>query len=164
MKLRYTHCRSGWTLPLFICFLLIACTSSQSDEQIQKNLSDKLSATQNDNNKKYSKITPVINEGVVTLNGECQGDNCADSAAALARNLEGVKDVVNNVKEVAAETDYTLRTSVQETISKYAGVQADVAAGVIVLRGQIERAQLQPLMNELSALSPKKIDNQLAVK
>lgn len=162
MKLRYKHCRSGCTLSLFICFFLAACTSSKSDEQIQKNLSEKLSATKNDN--KYSNITPIIKEGVVTLNGECQGENCADSAAALVRNIEGVKDVVNNVKEVAIETDYTLRSSVQGVISKYAGVQADVAAGVIVLRGQIDRAQLQPLMNELSALSPKKIDNQMAVK
>jgi hyperosmotically inducible protein len=164
MKLRFTHCTLGWRLPLLVGFLLAACTSGQSDEQIQKNLSERMSATQNDNNKKYSKITPVINEGVVTLNGECQGENCADSAAALVRDIEGVKDVVNNVKEVATETDYTLRGSVQGVISNYAGVQADVAAGVIVLRGQIERAQLQPLMNELSALNPKKIDNQLAVK
>ncbi len=162
MRPRYTQCRSGWTLPLLICFLLAACTNSQSDEQIQKNLSEKMSATES--SKKYPKINPVVKDGIVTLNGECQGENCADSAAALVRNIAGVKDVVNNVREVADETDYTLRSSVQETISKYAGVQADVAAGVIVLRGQIERAQLQPLMNELSALNPKKIDNQLVIK
>jgi hypothetical protein len=68
------------------------------------------------------------------------------------------------VKGVAAKTDLTLRTSVQTIISKYQGVQADVVAGVVILRGTIQRDQLQPLMNELSSLSAKKIDNELAVQ
>ena len=164
MKPKYSHFRVVFILPLFTCFLFAACNDSTSDEQIQKNISDKLSPSANNSNPEFSKIQAVTSKGVVTLNGECQGENCADSAATLVRNLEGVKDVVNNIKEVAPETDFTLRTSVQSIISKYEGVQADVAAGVVVLRGQIQRTQVQPLMNELSALNPKKIDNQLAVK
>jgi hypothetical protein len=35
---------------------------------------------------------------------------------------------------------------------------------VVVLRGSINRNQIQPLMNELTNLQPKKIDNQLAIK
>ena len=43
-------------------------------------------------------------------------------------------------------------------------MQADVAAGVIVLRGNINRDNLQFLMSDLSILHPQKIDNQLVVK
>lgn len=157
--------RSALMLPLFTCLFFTACKNNPSDEQIQKNVTSKLAPDEGSNNNQgFSKIEAVTSRGVVTLSGECQGQNCADSAANLVRSIDGVKNVVNNVKEAATETDYTLRTSVQGIISKYEGVQADVAAGVVVLRGQIQRAQLQPLMNELSALNPKKIDNQLAVK
>jgi hypothetical protein len=58
----------------------------------------------------------------------------------------------------------TMRTSVQSIITKYPGVQADVTAGVIVLRGNINRDNLQSLMSDLSILHPQKIDNQLVVK
>ena len=166
MKLKYSRFRLVFILPLFTCLLFAACKNNPSDEQIQKNVSDRLSPSANDNNNNrgFSKIQAITSQGVVTLTGECQGENCADSAATLVRNIEGVKNVVNNIQEIATETDFTLRTSVQSIISKYEGVQADVAAGIVVLRGEIQRAQLQPLMNELSALRPKKIDNQLAVK
>lgn len=167
MKHQYTRFKFGLILPLAMCFFFAACNNDPSDEEINKNIADKLSSNTNnniDNNKRFSKIQAETSEGVVTLNGECEGQNCADSAATIVRNIEGVKEVVNNIKETAPDTDFTLRTSVQTIISKYTGVQADVAAGVVVLRGEIERSQLQPLMNELGALNPKKIDNQLAVK
>ena len=61
-------------------------------------------------------------------------------------------------------TDLTLRTSVQSIVTKYAGVQAEVASGEVVLRGTISRDLLEPLMTELKALNAKKIDNQLAIK
>jgi hypothetical protein len=43
-------------------------------------------------------------------------------------------------------------------------VQASVADGVIVLRGTIERSQLQNLMQDMNALRPKRVDNQLVIK
>ena len=164
MKFKYTPLKFGLILPFVAGLLLVACDNQPSDEAIQQAISDKLASNTANNNQAFAKIQAETSEGVVTLNGECEGQNCADSAATLVRNIEGVKEVVNNVKETQPDTDYTLRTSVQTIISKYQGVQADVAAGVVVLRGQIQRAQLQPLMNELNALTPKKIDNQLAVK
>jgi hypothetical protein len=43
-------------------------------------------------------------------------------------------------------------------------VQAEVMNGVITLRGQVKRDNLQQLMMDLNALQPKKIDNQLIIK
>lgn len=165
MKHNYTRLNHILILASLVWILIAACKNNPSDTQIQQTVSEKLSPNgENNSYQGFAKVQAATNEGVVTLTGECEGSNCADSAASLVRNIDGVKDVVNNVKEIAAETDLTLRTSIQAVISKYEGVQADVAGGVVVLRGQIQREQLQPLMNELSVLNPKKIDNQLAVK
>ena len=140
-----------------VLILLTACGSNRSNDAILKDVNDSLQT-------RFSGVTAKVNDGTVQLSGECQGDNCADSLTAMVRDISGVKEVQNEVKRVEAKTDLTLRTSVQNIISKYQGVQADVAAGVVILRGIIQRDQLQPLMNELGTLDAKKIDNQLAVQ
>lgn len=142
---------------------LSACGSNQNDDEIQKDVTKILSSNAY-GSQVYGDITASVKGGVVTLDGQCGGDNCSDSAIARIEKSDGVKNIVNNIEETAAPTDLTLRTSVQTIISKYPGVQADVAAGVIVLRGTLKRDQLQPLMNELSSLKAKKIDNQLAIQ
>lgn len=141
-----------------------SCGGSKNDEEITEEVKQRLSANQQSNAKNYSDINTSVKDGVVTLSGKCEGDNCRDSVLARIKDVEGVKSIVNNIQQTATATDYTLRTSVQSIISKYQGVQADVAAGVVVLRGTILREQIQPLMNELSTLKAKKIDNQLAIQ
>ena len=155
MKVNFTKALSS---ILLACVLFLeACGGNRSDEAILKDVNDSLQTW-------GSGITAKVDDGTVQLSGECEGENCADSIAAMVRGISGVKEVQNGVKGEAAKTDLTLRTSVQTIISKYQGVQADVVSGVVVLRGTIQRDQLQPLMNELSPLSAKKIDNELAVQ
>lgn len=143
--------------------LFSACNDKRNDVQIQEDVQKSLS-TNSDGSTAFADVTSSVKDGVVTLSGRCEGDNCSDSVIARIEKTDGVKNVVNNIEESAAPTDLTLRTSVQTIISKYPGVQADVAGGVIVLRGTLKRDQLQPLMNELSSLNAKKIDNQLAIQ
>lgn len=151
-------------LPLamfaFIIFSLqfISCNNKVSDEEITATINDSLQANENSKN-----ITAAVHEGTVTLSGACSGENCNTDIEEKVKSIEGVESVENNITITQADTDYTLRTQVQTVISNYQGVQADVANGVIVLRGAISRSQLQPLMTELNALRPKQIDNQLAV-
>ena len=145
---------------LFIILFSIqvtACNKKPKDEDIQKSVSDQLST-----NPSYSGVTATVKDGVVTLDGKCEGENCDTAIIEEVKKIEGVDNVESNITK--SGTDLTLRTSVQTIISKYQGVQADVAAGVIVLRGSISRDQLQPLMAELNNLQPQKIDNQLAVQ
>lgn len=136
--------------------LLFSC-GKKGDKEIQQDVVAKL----NDNN--YKNLSVAVKDGVVTLDGTCEGDSCAAKAQHLAASVEDVQSVKNNV-QANTKTDLTLRTSVQQIISKYQGVEADVANGVVVLRGTINRDQLQPLMAELQAINPTKIDNQLAIK
>ena len=141
---------------LFFGIQFSAC-SSRSDADIQKDLTDSLQANA------ISGINAAVADGTVTLSGECTGDSCVTRAETIARKVDGVSGVENNATMKAESTDYTLRTQVQTIISKYNGVQADVADGVVVLRGSIDRSQIQPLMAELNNLTAKKIDNQLAI-
>jgi hyperosmotically inducible periplasmic protein len=145
-------------------FTMVAC-NNRSDDAIQNDVREHIGSSRNTSGTNaYANVEATVNKGVVTLTGQCEGENCADSLVNRVKEIEGVKDVESNLQQTAAPTDFTLRTSVQTIISKYQGVQADVAGGVVVLRGSILREQLQPLMNELSTLQARQIDNQLAVQ
>ena len=150
---------------IFLPFLLIGlmffastCTNQPNDEEIQASANKQLQE-----NPAYKDITASVKDGVLTLEGICKTADCDSLVANELKGLEGVKRIENKIKMDLA-TDLTLRTSVQAIISKYEGVQADVAAGVVVLRGSIDKKLVNPLMNELKALKPKKLDNQLALK
>ncbi len=140
-------------------YQFVSCKSAPTDEQIKNNVTDSLQV--NDNTKA---INVTVADGVVALSGECKGENCATNAEDKVKNMDGVKQVNNTVTMMRENTDLTLRTKVQSVLTNYEGVQADVANGVIVLRGTLNRSQLQPLMTELNALSPIKIDNELAIQ
>lgn len=148
--------------PLFVIALLLlvmlSCNNKPNDKQIQDNVTKQLQ-----DNKNYADVTSTVKDGTVTLTGMCKGDNCAADIEKNIKNVNGVTKVENNIVKDNS-TDLTMRTSVQSIITKYHGVQADVADGVIVLRGNIDRDNLQSLMSGLSTLHPKKIDNQLVVK
>lgn len=156
--------KSAFLLPvLFAGILFTSCNSSRSDADIQKDVREELTTSEG-NRQAYANINAEVKEGVVTLTGQCEGDNCADSVLARVNDVDGVKEVRNNITQAQGETDYTLRSNVQTIISKYQGVQADVVNGTVVLRGTIQREQVQPLMNELGILQAKKVDNQLAIQ
>ncbi len=135
-----------------------ACSHKPKDEDIQANITKQLKESPD-----YKSINVSVKDGVVTLSGRCLGQGCDSLIENQVKGVDGVESIKNNIQKDVA-TDLTLRTSVQSIISKYEGVQADVAAGVVVLRGSIDKKQLQPMMNELEALKPKKLDNQLALK
>ncbi len=143
-------------LPMVL--LSVACNNKPDDAEIQKNVTEHLQQ-----NIEYSGINASVSEGIVTLDGNCEGENCGEKIAANVKDMDGVDSVTNNIKSFI-ETDLTLRTTVQSIISKYPGVEADVAMGQIVLRGSISRDQVQLLMNELKVLDAKQIDNQLAIQ
>ncbi len=142
----------------FSAVMVVSCNNKPNDKDIQDNVTKTLQA-----NKNYADVSSAVKNGTVTLTGMCKGDNCAVNIEKSIKDVKGVQKVENSITKDNS-TDMTMRTSVQSIITKYAGVQADVAGGVIVLRGNIDRDNLQSLMSDLSALHPEKIDNQLVVK
>lgn len=141
-----------------LLILAISCNNKPTDKEIQDNVTKQLQ-----DNKNYAGVNSAVKEGTVTLTGMCEGDNCAADIESKIKKVNGVEKVENSIVKDNS-TDLTMRTSVQSIITKYPGVQADVAGGTIVLRGNIDRDNLQALMSDLGNLHPEKIDNQLVVK
>ena len=138
-----------------------ACKAKNRDAEIQTAINNK---TQSDPN--LAGVSASVVEGTVTLSGTCADEPCRQNAEKSVKDIDGVKNVVNNitVAPVTVSPDAQLQTSVQEVAGRYDGVQASVTNGVITLRGQIERDRLQNLMQDMNALRPQRIDNQLVIK
>ena len=157
----------NFRVPLFAVILAImsmqfqSCKGKNKDADINTAIQSKQQSDAS-----FAGVNASVTDGVVTLTGQCNDENCKTSAEKTVKDIDGVKKVVNNIT-VAAVTitqDDPLQTGANNVVSKYDGVQAEVMNGVITLRGQVKRASLQQLMMDLNALQPKKIDNQLIIK
>ena len=142
-------------------FQLQSCKGKNKDADINSAIQAK---TQTDAS--FAGVNATVSEGVVTLTGQCNDDNCKTSAENAVKDIDGVKKVVNNITvvPVAIAPDNTLNSGVERVTARYPSVTADINEGVITLRGQIKRDSLQQLMMDLNALNPKKIENQLVIK
>lgn len=142
--------------------MLLTSCKGPSDSDIQTSVNQKIASN--------AGVSASVTDGVVTLTGECADENCKTSSETAVKGVKGVKSVTNNITIAAAPAPVTitaddpLKQGVDAALSNYNGVTADVNDGVITLRGDIKRADLQKLMVSLNALRPKKIDNQLSVK
>ena len=168
MKLINTSVRSILTVFAFSGLLLISCKGKQTDAEIQSSLNEKISS-----NEKMKGLNASVKDGVVTLAGECATEECRKDCADAVKKMNGVKDVENNIQVASLATpsapveinsDETLTTSVNDVVKKYKGVEADVKDGVVTLRGEIKRDNLQNLIISLNELKPKKVENQLVIK
>ncbi|HUR12731.1 MAG TPA: BON domain-containing protein [Flavitalea sp.] len=154
-------------LLLFSGSFLVSCKGKQSDADIKAAIDNKIK----DNNE-MAGVHAVVSGGVVTLTGECKDDECRKSCADKIEDVKGVKNVVNNITiPTAAQPsspqvngDDALKNGITNVLKTYSTVQADVNDGVITLRGEIKRADLQSLLISVNELKPRKIDNQLAIK
>ncbi len=112
-----------------------------------------------------------VSDGVATLSGICKDDASKMKAESDAKDVKGVKSVVNNITMAApppptveVSADNTLTQGVMDATKDFPTVKASVNDGVITLTGDIARARLQTLMQSLNMLKPKKIQNQLTIK
>jgi len=145
----------------FMSLHFVSCKAKNKDADINTAIQAKQQSDAS-----FAGVNATVSEGVVTLNGQCNDDNCKTNAEKAVSGIDGVKKVVNNIT-VAAVTvtqDDPLKAGAENVVSKYEGVQAEVMNGVVTLRGQVKRSDLQKLMMQLNELQPKKIDNQLIIK
>jgi osmotically-inducible protein OsmY len=150
---------------MVISNLLLYSCKGTSDADIQKAVNEKMASST-----EMSGLSASVSNAVVTLTGQCTDESCKTSCASTVKSVKGVKDVVNNITvqpaaaPVTITADDPLKQGVDAALSNYSGVSADVNDGVVTLRGDIKRGDLQKLMVSLNALRPKKIENQLTVK
>lgn len=119
-------------------------------------------------------VTVDVKECDVTLSGMVADDAAKSAAETSAKGVKDVKAVVNNIAvtppppppaAVVVSPDAALIEAVNAAVAKFDGVKADVKDGVIMLSGEIKKADQRVLMPILQALKPKKVDNsKLTVK
>jgi len=120
--------------------------------------------------KEAAGITVAVAKGDVTLTGEVADEAEKAKAAEIAKAEKGTKSVINSLTIKTADLpvviaeDPVLIKNVADATKDFPSVKADVKDGVITLTGEIKKASLITLMQHLSALKPKKIDNKLTVK
>lgn len=146
------------------CLHLASCKGGAKDSDIQASFNEKVQADAS-----LTGITATVKDGVVTLNGQCPDETCRSQAEQTAKDVKGVKSVVNNITlapaaPVEVSPDAALETGVRDATKDYPGVTANVANGEVTLTGTIERDRLPSLMQSLHALNPKKVNNNLTVK
>lgn len=126
---------------------------------MQQNINKELSGNEN-----YKNVNASVSNSMVTLSGDCEGENCATEIEKVVKKDQYVDSVINNVHQQPTATGVPLNTSLQKIINNYPGVQAEITDSVLTLKGSITRENLPILLKEISSLHPKKIDDQLVVK
>jgi osmotically-inducible protein OsmY len=77
---------------LYSCFFLPACTANTDDASIQQRVNEEL-----EKDRAGAALNATVDNGVVTITGECAGNNCAKDLAEKVKKMQGVKDVQMNV-------------------------------------------------------------------
>lgn len=115
-------------------------------------------------------ITVDVANGVATISGEVADEATKTSAAAAVKAVKGVKSVVDNATvapppaPVVISADDSLTTNVAMVLKDAPLLSASVKDGIVTLTGEVDKAVLPKIMQALSALHPKKIENKATVK
>jgi hyperosmotically inducible protein len=81
---------------------LISVSTNVPDEELLAKLDRKLYYDRIGYDNRFNYVTASVKDGVVILIGETRTDVSRDSAASVAANLPGVKEVVNDIKVAPA--------------------------------------------------------------
>jgi hyperosmotically inducible periplasmic protein len=115
-------------------------------------------------------IAVAVEKGVATISGEFADDAAKAAAEASVKAVKGVTSVVNNgtvappPAPVVISPDEALKTGVDAVLKDFSTLTAEVMDGVVTLNGEVKRSDLPTVMQAITALQPKKIDNKATVK
>jgi hyperosmotically inducible periplasmic protein len=153
---------------LFTGVCLFAC--KPNDSKLQQAVNEKLTTTPG--------VSATVQNGVVTLSGEVTDETAKQTAEDAAKNVKGVKSVVNNininVKEppppplppVAINPDDILKKNLDSAFAAagYTGVTVTVANGEVTLDGSAKKADLRKIIQVAQEAKPKKVKNNLKLQ
>lgn len=169
--------RNYWFFAaLLIAGVLAGC--GPKDEKVGSEVQAKVAA---DN----PGITAAFKDGVVTLSGQVDTDAAKAKAEQTARDVKGVKKVVNSLTVKPAPVampdkapappatgplfegdDAKIKDAVAANMTKYGvtGIDVQVQNGEVKLTGDIKRAQLQDAMKAANEARPKKVVNEMTIQ
>ena len=155
--------KRNWQLLVSALFAIlingvISC-SSNKDITIKADL-----ATKAKEEKDFAGVRFTVENGTVTLNGECATEKSRSTVESTAKGLYAVKDVVNNITigPVVIGTDQLLKQSVDSVLQQYPAMEAVTKDSVVNLQGKITDDKLGELKKAIESLKPKMV-NALAI-
>jgi len=142
-----------------------SCKSKPKDSDVKAGVETAIQSSPAAND-----VTVSVAQDVATLSGQVPDEESRDNLERTAADVAGVKSVVNNLTiadtaPVGVTMDNSLTAAVKNATKEYPSLTTTVADGVISLKGEIQKANLQKLMMTLKALKPKKVETaELTVK
>jgi hyperosmotically inducible protein len=115
-------------------------------------------------------VTVDVANGAAVISGQFADSAAKITGEAAVKAVKGVKSVVDNATvvpppaPVVISPDDSLKTNVTAALKDFPTLTADVKDGVVTLTGEVQRNALPKVMQALSALHPKKIENKATVK
>ena len=152
-------------LAVFLSASILFFSCSPKDSDVQSKITEKFAATP-----ELSGATATVDKGVATLSGELKDEAARTEAENAAKDVKGVKSVVNNTTVMAppppppALVTSDISQRVTDATKDFPTVTATVNGSDITLTGTLKRSDLPKLMQSLNSLKPTKINNQLTLK
>lgn len=151
-------------LAVFLSVSVLFFSCAPKDSEVQSKITEKFAATP-----ELSGASVTVDKGVATITGELADEAARAEAENVAKDVKGVKSVVNNTTVTPpppppppVASDIT--QAVIDATKDFPTVTATVNNGEITLTGTLDRSQLPTLMQSLNALNPSKINNELTLK
>jgi osmotically-inducible protein OsmY len=144
-----------------LLLLLSGCSQQGKDKEIKADLTAKAKEDKN-----FAGVRFMVNNGIVTLSGECPTAQAKDKVESTVKRVYAVKEVTNNIAiaPVIIGTDQQLKQGVDSILSKYPGVEAIVIDSMVRLQGQAESKDQEKLLSAVKTLQPRNLESQILFK
>jgi len=154
------------------CVVLLGATfqsCKKSDQQIQNDVQQVL-------NNGYTSITSSVNDGIVTLTGMVDSQQERMSVENIARSVNDVRSVVNNITvrentmmpapSASANQDAAMMSTITSKLNRdgYHDVRVDVTNGEVILSGELNRNDLNKVMQIANESNPARVTNRINLK
>lgn len=144
-------------------FMFQSC--SQNDGKLQQDVVSRL-------DQMNANVSATVKDGVATLNGSVSSIEMRNRAEQLAREVKGIKSVVNNVEVTRTETpattnnDQTIMTTLTDKLrnANISNVNIEVTNGEIILTGDVSRSDLTKIMQLANESNARRVTNRLNIK
>lgn len=157
-----TRKRSVAAICIIAAMLSFAgCSQQSKDKEIKADITTK---TKTDVN--FAGVSYTVNNGIVTLTGNCPTAKSKSDAEATIKGINIIKGINNQIQIAPVEltADFTLKQSVDSVLAAYPAVKADVAQQVVTLTGQTKKQEVNKLIPAIDKLNPMKVENQLTIQ
>lgn len=151
------------TIGLLSGIMMQSC--KQSDEKLQTLVVQAIHKT-------VPEVSAIVHNGVVTLTGVVESEETKAMVEKVAKEVKGIKSVVNNVTvhkpepPVTINPDYTIKSDVENRLKEagFKDVSVEVADGEVILSGDAKRSDLTRIMQIANESNPRKVTNSLNLK